>query len=100
MVEQRHWGDGMPVVPPTTERVSAMLQHVSLAREHVVAAIAPAYGAATVECIAANAVMAGCRPEYMPLLLAAVRAVADPHFHLQSMQATTNPVAVALMVNG
>jgi hypothetical protein len=57
-------------------------------------------GAATVEYIAINAVMAGCQPEYLPVLIAAAEAVATPKFHLQAIQATTNPAAVWLIVNG
>jgi hypothetical protein len=57
-------------------------------------------GAATVEYIAINAVMAGCLPEYLPVLIAAAEAVATPSFHLQAIQATTNPAAVWLIVNG
>ena len=59
--------DGLPIVPPTTERVERMLRHTSRQRYDVVALIAPAYGAATVERIAINAVMAGCDPEYLPV---------------------------------
>ena len=66
----------------------------------MVATIAPGMGAATVEYIAINAVMAGCYPEYLPVLIAAAEAVATPKFHLQAIQATTNPAAVWLIVNG
>ncbi|MGE5525305.1 MAG: UGSC family (seleno)protein, partial [Rhodospirillaceae bacterium] len=62
--------------------------------------IAPRYGAATVERIAINAVMAGCKPEYLPVLIAACEAVATKAFHLQAIQATTNPAAVWLVING
>jgi hypothetical protein len=66
----------------------------------VVAQVAPAYGEATVERIAANAVMAGCVPAHLNVLIAAVRAMAAPEFNLQGIQATTNPAAVWLVVNG
>jgi hypothetical protein len=68
--------------------------------DEVVARIAPGFGAATVERIAINAVLAGCDPEYLPALIAAVEAVAVPEFNLQGIQATTNPVAVWVVVNG
>ena len=97
---ERFWSDGLPVVPPTAERVARMLRHTRLAPDHVVASIAPAFGTATVEYVAISAVMAGCYPEYLPLLLAAVEAVAAPEFNLQGIQATTGPVAVWLIVNG
>ena len=97
---ERRWSDGLPLVPPTPERVAAMLGHTGRAPESVVAAIAPAYGVATVEGIAINAVMAGCEPEYLPVLTAAVEALGDPPFNLQGIQATTNPVAPWIIVNG
>ncbi len=97
---ERHWGDGLPIVPPTAERVEQMLKGTRRAPGEVVASIAPAFGAATVERIAINAVMAGCRPEYLPVLLAAADAIAVPKFNLQSIQSTTNPVTVWLILNG
>lgn len=97
---ERRWSDGLPIVPPTEARVRAMLAGTSRPAGDVVARVAPAFGAATVAHIAVNAVMAGCRPECMPPLIAAVEAVSDPAFNLQAVQATTNPVAVFLVVNG
>jgi hypothetical protein len=94
------WGDGLPVVPPTPERVRAMLRATDWPAERLVAQVAPGFGAATVERIAINAVLAGCLPSYLPLLIAAVEAVADPDFNLQAIQTTTNPAAVLLLVNG
>jgi hypothetical protein len=97
---ERRWGDGLLIVPPTLERVERMLAHTKRARDEVIATIAPRYGAATVERIAINAVMAGCKPEYLPVLIAAAQAVGTKAFHLQAIQATTNPAAVWLVVNG
>jgi hypothetical protein len=97
---ERRWGDGLPVVPPTQERVARMLSGSRRAPGEVVASLAPALGAATVERIAINAVMAGCHPEYLPVLIAAAEAVAVPRFNLGSIQTTTNPVTVWLIVNG
>jgi len=97
---ERRWSDGLPLVPPTEERIAAMLRHTRRVRDEVVAKIAPAYGAATVEGIAINAALAGCYPEYLPVLIAAAEAIATPALNLQGMQATTNPVAVFLIVNG
>ncbi len=98
--EQRGWSDGLPLVPPTVARVDAMLAATKRDRNEIVAHIAPGFGAATVERIAINAVMAGCRPEYLPVLLAAVEAVADEKFNLQGIQATTNSAAPWIIVNG
>ncbi len=94
------WSDGLPIIPPTEERVAAMLRGTTRARDEVVASIAPAFRAATVERIAINAVMAGCHPDYLPVLIAAAQAVAVPQFNLSGLQATTNPAAVWLIVNG
>ena len=98
--EQRGWSDGLPLVPPTVARVDAMLAATKRDRNEIVAHIAPGFGAATVERAAINAVMAGCRPEYLPVLLAAVEAVADATFNLQGIQATTNSAAPWIIVNG
>jgi len=100
LYRDRRWSDGLPVVPPTVERVERMLRHTRRARDEIVARIAPGFGAATVERIAINAVLAGCDPEYLPALIAATEACAVPEFNLQAMQATTNPVAIWVIVNG
>ena len=100
LVRERRWGDGLPVFPPTVEAVEHMLRHTPRAPEEIVARIAPGFGAASVEHIAINGVLAGCDPEYLPVLIAAVEAVAAPEFNLQGIQSTTNPVAVWLIVNG
>jgi len=94
------WSDGFPIVPPTPARVDAMLRGTSRPRDALVAKMAPTFSPATVEGIAINAVMAGCDPAYMPLLIAAVEAVSTTEFNLQGVQATTNPVAVWIIVNG
>ena len=98
-IEQR-LSDGLPVIAPTAERVARLLAATTHRRDAVIARIAPAYGEATVERIAANAVMAGCTPAGVNVLIAAVRAVAAPEFNLQGIQATTNPAAVWLVING
>jgi hypothetical protein len=101
LYRERRWSDGLPIVPPTEARVARMLDAVKgRARNDVVALLAPAFNAATVERIAINAVMAGCEPALMPALIAAVEASAQPPFNLQALQATTNPVAVWIVVNG
>ena len=88
------------LMPPTQEAVERLLRHTKRAPDEVVATIAPGMGAATVEYIAIQAAMAGCYPEHLPVLIAAAQAVAEPKFHLQAMQATTNPAAIMLIVNG
>ena len=92
--------DGLPVIPPVPARVEAAIAASGLPGDEVVAAIPPLFGEATVEKIAANAVMAGCLPDYMPVVLAAVRAVCTSSFNLYGIQDTTNPVAPLVIVNG
>lgn len=99
-LESRGWGDGLPVVSATPERVEAMVAGAGRAPDEVIAEVDPRRGVATVEKIAINAVMAGCQPGYLPVVIAAVQAVADPEFNLHGIQATTNPVGPLLIVNG
>jgi len=84
------WTDGLPVVPPTEERVAAMLAGTKLAPGTLIAKVAPGWGKATVEKIAVNCVMAGCLPEYMPVVIAAVKAMTDPALNLNGMQCSTH----------
>ena len=100
LYRERRWSDGLPIVPPTPERVERMLAHARRPADDIVAHVAPGYGAATVERIAINAVMAGCHAEHLPVVIAATEAVADIAFNLQGVQATTNPAAVWIIVNG
>ncbi len=97
---KRGWGDGLPIVPPTAERVKEMLRGTDLARDKVICAVPPKGGQATVEKIAVNAVMAGCRPEYMPVLIAAVEAVSDPEFNLAQVGTTTGNDSPLVIVSG
>jgi hypothetical protein len=98
--QERGWTDGLPIVPPTEPRVRALLAQTPRDPREVVGVLPPRQGEATIDKIAANAVMAGCRPEYFPVVLAAIEALADPLFNLDSVQATTHPVATLLVVNG
>lgn len=99
-IMQKRWGDGLPVIPPTPERVEAMLRGSAHRADEVIVRVAPGFGAATVERIAINAVMAGCEPAHLPVLIAATSAVCERPFNLQGVQTTTDPVAVWLIVNG
>src|SRR5258706_9217743 len=96
--------DGLPVVPPTQARVKAMTDYVERALgwqpADVIGTLAPKQGLATVEKIAANAVMAGCLPEYMPVLLACVKAVAAPQFNLDAVQTSTHNTSPLPVFNG
>jgi hypothetical protein len=97
---RRQFGDALPVIPPTVEKVEAMVQAAGLSPQTVIARIPPMYGEATVEKIAANAVMAGCVPEMMRVLLPLVRAASDERFNIHGVQATTHFAAPLVMING
>jgi hypothetical protein len=94
------WTDGLPIVPPTEARVAAMLAGIDREADHVVGKIPPLWGEATVEKVAVNAVMAGCAPEALPVLVTALEAMLDPAFNLYGVQATTHPVAPLVIVHG
>ena len=94
------WTDGLPFVLPTEPRVAAMVAGAGRPRSEVIGVIPPRWAEATVENIAINAVLAGCLPAHMPLLIAAIQAACDPAFGLYSVQATTHPCAVMMLVSG
>ena len=92
--------DGLPVIPPSRARVERMLAASARARDDLVGEVAPNYGRATVEKIAINAVMAGCRPEYFPVVLAAVEAACDPSFNLHGVSTSTHFSSPLIVVHG
>jgi len=94
------WGDGLPLVPPTEARVRMHISKSGRFPDEVVAVLLPLRAECTVEKIAINAVMAGAPAESMPLLIAAVEAMAESKFELASLNATTGSVVPALIVNG
>src|SRR5256886_8856392 len=81
--------DGLPVVPPTRARVARAIAASGRGPDELVGLVPPNYGRATVEKVAVNAVMAGCRPEYLPVVIAAVEAVCDEAFDLHGVSAAT-----------
>lgn len=95
---ERNWCDGLPVVPPTEDRVRAMLGTFDGGR--VLGVMPPLWRQATLEKVAVNAVMAGCVPAHFPIIVAATEAMLDPAFNLYGVQATTHPVAPLVIVNG
>jgi len=95
---ERGWTDGLPVVPPTRERVDAMLGGRDGARS--LGEVPPAMGEATLERVAACAVLAGCRPAYFPVVAAAAEAALDPAFNLHGQAVTTQPAGQLIVVNG
>ena len=96
----RGWTDGLPIVAPTVARVRQMLGFTHHSPAHSLGEVDPLKGLATIEKLAANAVMAGCRPEYFPLVLAAVEAVLHRDFNLRGVQTTDENVAPLLVING
>ncbi|MCC6533145.1 MAG: hypothetical protein IT531_11395 [Burkholderiales bacterium] len=96
--------DGLPIVPPTEARVVPMLAYaertLGFGATDLIAPLAPKQGLATVEKIATNAVMAGCRPEYMPVLIACVAAIGEPRFNLDALQTSTHNTSPLPIVNG
>jgi hypothetical protein len=94
------WGDGLPLLPPTADRVDAMLRAGGGSPDEVVAVLPPRHGQATRRAIAVNAVLAGCEPRWLPVVVSAVRALARPEVNLRGVNATTHPVAPLLIVHG
>ena len=97
---QRKWTDGLPVVPPTEEKVEELIRFVGRDPKEVLGEIPPYNGLATIEKIAVNSVMAGCLPEYFPVVIAAVEAMLDPKHNLNGTQVTQSGVEPLLIVNG
>ena len=97
---ERGWSDGLPVVPPTERRVLAMLEGTKRSPAEVVAVVPPDNVECTVEKVAINAVMAGCRPDYLPVVLTALEAVCTDEFNMHGLLATTMPCSPVMVVNG
>jgi hypothetical protein len=100
LLAEAGWGDGLPVVAPTEERVEAMLSGHHGSPDEVLAVLPPRSGACTAHMAAVNAVMAGCPPAVFPVVVAAVRGLARPEFNLRGVQATTHSVAIMVAVHG
>jgi len=94
------WSDGFPIVPPTEQKVNEMLRTTKRGPEEVITVLDPGMGLATVRKIAINAVMAGCLPEHLPILIAAVRGFADPRFHYRIVAMSTGPHTPMMVING
>src|SRR6266446_10180210 len=97
----RHgFSDGLPVVPPTLEKIQAVVEALGGDPQYLESRIPPRWGCLTREALAINMVMAGCLPEYAPVVRAAMLALMDPSFNLNGVQATTHMAAPLLVVNG
>ncbi|MGE3324918.1 MAG: hypothetical protein AB7N61_05880 [Acidimicrobiia bacterium] len=97
---ERGWGDGLPLIPPTPERVAAALEYVRWAPDEVIAVLPPLRAECTTEKLAINAVMAGAPAASLPLLRAAVAAMSDPTYEWHALNATTGSVVETLIING
>ena len=97
---QQGWSDGLPVVPPTVDRVQTMLEAGGLDAKHEVGFITNRSVSITAEKVAINAVMAGCKPEYMPVVVAAVEGIADPLWSYHGPGTSTGGAGVLTIVNG
>ena len=95
-----HWGSGLPLMPPTPERVKWMLTGTKRSPQEVIGTVAPKNGKATIEKIAINAAMAGARPEYMPVIIAAMEALTDKSYDLLHVMASTGSFTLQIIVNG
>src|SRR5919109_2128482 len=97
---QQGWTDGLPVIPPTEERVAAFLAHMERGRDEMLGMVPERRRRVTVEQVVANAVMAGCLPEYAPVVIAAVEAMLQPPFNLVGPSASLGGAAILVIVNG
>jgi len=95
---EQEWSDGLPVLPPTEARVAKILGRRT--GDEMVATLAPLDGRATLHAVAINAALAGAGPEHLPVIVAAIRAVARPEFNLNAIQCTTHPCTPLVIVNG
>src|SRR5215212_9188137 len=94
----RGWSDGLPVVPPTQEKIDAVVSALGGDPQFVECKVAPRWGTLTREILAVNMVMAGCRPEYAPIIRAAMLALTDREFNLNGVQATTHVASPLIIV--
>lgn len=96
----RGWTDGLPVVPPTRDKIDAMVSALGGGADFVECKVPPRWGAMTREVLAINAVLAGCKPSYAPIIRAAILALTDRRFNLNGVQATTHMASPLVIVNG
>jgi len=97
---KNQWGDGLPLIPPTEERVNWILRGTDLSPDYEIGRFMPRGGIATVETLAVSLAMAGGRPEYLPVLITAIEAILDPVLRHQAWQATSCSLYPAVVVNG
>lgn len=96
----RGWTDGLPIIPPTKQLVARAIDYIGKDPQTVIAHLPPSWGAATIEKIAVNAVMAGCLPEYLPVIIAAVGAMAEKQANMTWFQVNNHPSTPLTIING
>src|SRR5688500_610305 len=97
---ERGYSDGFPIAPPTPRKIAAVIDALGAEGERLLCRVPPRWGSLTREVLAINMVMAGCRPEYAPVVEAAMLALCAPPFNLNGVQATTHMASPLLVVNG
>jgi len=97
---EKEWSDGLPVVPPTEERLAAMLSGTRRDPEELIGLVPPLMAPATVRALALHAVMAGCKPAYLPVVIGAMECLLEERFNLVLLQATTSAGAPFVLANG
>jgi hypothetical protein len=97
LVYEKGWTDGLPVFPPTRKLVGEVIEYVGRDPDEIIGGIFPGDGQATIEKIAINCVMAGCLPEFVPVVIAAVEGLADPAFALNPLQSTGGPTIMSVV---
>jgi hypothetical protein len=97
---EKGWSMGLPILPPTPDRVAAMLKGTSRKPDEVIGVVPPRMGVLTVEVVAVHAAMAGCRQEYMPVLIKALEALLSPETNWQGASTTTGTTAMLVIING
>ena len=97
---EKHWSDGFPVVTPTEARLAKMLEGSPRDADALIGNVPPAMEPATVRTVAIHALMAGCKPEYLPVVLSALELMLREEFNMNGVQGTMHGVAPLMIVNG
>ncbi len=97
---QKKLTDGLPIIPPTRQKVEKFYKHSHYKPDEIITTLNPRQGKATIEKIAINAIMAGCIPQFMPIIESTMKAIGNPKFNISGINATTHPVSICTLING
>lgn len=97
---QKKLTDGLPIIPPTRQKVDKFYRYSQYKPNEIITTLNPRQGKATIEKIAINAVMAGCIPQFMPIIETTIKAIGKPKFNISGINATTHPVSICTIING